>query len=113
MLVLGSLTFYILFHACTRAIADLKGKKAGDPTVHDLRVLQYTQEGIQFCTDFDNPLQPLPQRIKGAGPQKVKQSFTAKIPLTKRKYDDLQSLKEVIPKDCHQFYNSLPYVEKD
>ena len=89
------------------------GKKAGDPTVHDLRVLQYTQEGIQFCTDFDNPLQPLPQRIKGAGPLKLKQSFTAKIPLTKRKYDDLQSLKEVIPKDCHQFYNSLPYVEKD
>lgn len=90
------------------------GKKSGDPVVTDLRVLQYRPNGtIWYKNDFDHELQPLPQRptplyrIKPIN--QLAKLNKAKIPISRRKYQDLQDLKSVIPQTCHTFYDELPY----
>lgn len=85
------------------------GKKAGDPTVHDLRALRYTESGIDFKLHFDDEFVPIPQRMKSMITVVLEPMFTGKLPLTKRKYNDLQSLKHVLPEDLHQFYDNLPH----
>ena len=37
------------------------GKKSGDPTIHDLRVIRYSEDGICYQTSFQEEPQPLPQ----------------------------------------------------
>ena len=86
------------------------GKKLGDATVHDLRVLQYTESGIKYKVDFENDLLPLPQRIKSTEPVQLQKTFDRKLPISERKFNDLQSLKHVIPSDMHLFYDNLPHT---
>lgn len=93
------------------------GKKTGDPVVTDIRMLEYRPNGtIWYKVDFDNELQPLPHRptpinnIKQInGLQKL---YAARIPITKRKYQDLQDLKSVLPPSCHSFYDDLPHSNR-
>lgn len=87
------------------------GKKPGDPTVHDLRALRYSKNEIQYKINFDEEFADLPQRIKLTNKVTLTAKFKAKIPIKKRKYNDLQALKTVIPQDLHSFYNNLPYYE--
>ncbi|KAL5237223.1 hypothetical protein ACI65C_004633 [Semiaphis heraclei] len=39
-----------------------------------------------------------------------KQPYNIKVPITKGKYDDLQSLKPIIEKDHYPFYDNLPHT---
>ena len=55
------------------------GKKLGDATVHDLRVLHYTESGIKYKVDFENDLLPLPQRIKSTEPVQLQKTFDFKF----------------------------------
>ena len=32
------------------------------------------------------------------------------IPIKKRKFDDLQSIKHVMPAECHDFFDNLPHL---
>lgn len=84
--------------------------RPGDPTVTDLRMLQYEPNGIiYYKLNFDNELKELPGR-----PKKMQaiSSFPnlytteAKIPLDK--WNDLQFLKEMMPSDTHSFYDNIP-----
>ncbi|KAJ8721005.1 hypothetical protein PYW08_006470 [Mythimna loreyi] len=90
------------------------GKKTNDPTVTDLRVLVYKPDGtIWYKLNFKDPLQLLPQRatklsdIVGLGA--LPKLYTAKIPISHRKFKDLQDLKAVLPANCHSFYDNLPF----
>ena len=86
------------------------GRRVGDPQVHDLRVLKYTKEGIQFkIAHNEDNLEPLPQRIRDVAGIVLKQSFPNRLSIKKRKYDDLQSLKSVVPQDYHNFYDTLSF----
>lgn len=89
------------------------GRKPGEPAVTHLRMLEYRPDGtIWFKTDFDNDLQLLPQRpapIKGIESiSQLPKLYNARTPITKRKYQDLQDLKAVIPSSCHSFFDELP-----
>ena len=92
------------------------GRKAGEPTVHQLRALKYTADGeIQYKLGFSNGIlfQKLPQRINI--PIELFTSIQMfnhlqRIPL--RKYQDLQSMKPVLPKDAHHYYDTLPHLDK-
>lgn len=87
------------------------GKKAGDPTVNNLRALGYDSSGaIYYKINIKNDYQVLPQRIA----QKFEvveppQLHLQRIKISKKKYQHLQQLKHLLPGDCHYFYDNIPY----
>lgn len=86
------------------------GRGTGAKCVVDIRVLKYNPNGtIEYKLNYNDEFQPLPQRPKKVGPVIPPQLFTEKLPITKSKYEHLQQLKSVIPIDCHEFYDNLPY----
>lgn len=88
------------------------GKRAGDPCVVDLRALKYTPHSpIEFKLRFDDIWTVLPQRFHDISEdQAIPQLYSGPVPIKKRKYDDLQSLKPILPKDFHALYDSLLHV---
>lgn len=87
------------------------GKKVGDPTVHDLRALQYSGDGkIRYKLDFESDWEELPQRV-GIPPKPFPwvRLFSAQLPITLRKFNDLQSMKHVLPRAAHHYYDNLPH----
>ncbi|KAM3609180.1 uncharacterized protein V6R79_010766 [Siganus canaliculatus] len=87
------------------------GRKVGDPTVHDLRALQYLADGqIRYKLDFESDWRDLPQRLSmPRDPFYWVPLFPAQLPITVRKFNDLQAMKSVLPRVAHQYYDNLPY----
>lgn len=90
------------------------GRKAGDPTVHDLRALQYLADGtIRYKLAFASDWVALPQRVTiPREPFPWVQLFPTQLPLTLRKFQDLQAMKMVLPRVVHDYYNNLPHQGK-
>jgi len=87
-------------------------KKAGDltPTVTDLRAIQYNPSGIiNYKLSFDDDWTELPHRPQVVISKPKPRLFNERIKITTRKYNDLQELKEVLPADCHSFYDLMPH----
>ncbi|BES90489.1 Hypothetical protein NTJ_03297 [Nesidiocoris tenuis] len=90
------------------------GKKAGDPTVTDLRAIMYDPTGtIKFKLAFDNDWQELPVTHRNRKRIPVIKEFPnlyRSRPLIPRdKYNDLQDLLQFIPGDCRPYYDSIPH----
>ena len=89
------------------------GKKAGDPTVHDLRALQFSSDGkVHFKLSFseNTAWEALPQRIQvPKEPMAWIRVFPCALPIKERKFQDLQSMKHVMPIECHPFFDNLPH----
>ena len=89
------------------------GKKTGDPTVYKLRALQYTTSGnIRYKLDFASTTdwKDIPQRINMPTTLfKWKRLFNFQQPISLRKFNDLQSMKLVLPKEAHHYYDTLPH----
>ena len=87
------------------------GKKVGDPHVNDIRVLQYTPSGnILYKLSFDDVFQEIPKRRNFVCPKAndvVESLHSGPLQIKKTKYDHLQQLKDVVPKDYHSFYDNL------
>lgn len=88
------------------------GRTKGDAKVTDIRALKYTpNREIFFKLRFTTLWKILPQRID----QKVvalkwcnlEQLYQNRIPIKRKKYEDLQYLKLTLPKDHHKFYDDL------
>ena len=92
------------------------GRKAGEPTVHQLRALKYTADGgIKYKLGFSSGIlfQKLPQRINISIELFTSiQMFNYLQHISLRKYQDLQSMKQVLPKDVHHYYDALPHLDK-
>lgn len=89
------------------------GRKTGDPTVNDIRALQYLPEGkIKYKIQFDDAYTDLPIRPTAIQPVVFPRLFNDRLPIKKTKYDHLQQMKPVIPSDCWTFYDNLPYSDK-
>lgn len=90
------------------------GKKVNDPTVNDIKVIKYSPDGsIQVKLGFDNEFQALPGRKKDKPVPDLtmfSQLRSRPIKIKKQKWDHLQQLKAVLPKDCHLFYDNLPHL---
>lgn len=90
------------------------GKKVNDPTVNDIKVIKYSPDGnIQVKLGFDNEFQALPGRKKDKPVPDLtmfSQLRSRSIKIKKQKWDHLQQLKAVLPKDCHLFYDNLPHL---
>ncbi|KAG8184500.1 hypothetical protein JTE90_002347 [Oedothorax gibbosus] len=91
------------------------GKRAGDPTVSDIRMLQYDPNGkISYKLDFSDELRELPYRPKPI--TRSMSSFPALFEtrpiIPKDKFNDLQWLKKMLPSDAHHFYDNIPCEEE-
>ncbi|VDI01121.1 Hypothetical predicted protein [Mytilus galloprovincialis] len=89
------------------------GNRVGDPVVTNIRVLKYTEDGsIQYKLDFSDQYQDLARRSKVGLPSvddTIERLYLSQVPIKKAKYQHLQELKAVIPRDFHPFYDSLPH----
>ena len=89
------------------------GKKTGDPTVYHLKALGFHPEGkIYYKLDHseNSTWKELPQRInKPKTAFEWVRNFPERLPITQRKFNDLQSMKFVIPQWAHDFYDKLPH----
>lgn len=86
------------------------GLKKGDPFVTDICTFRYFNGYIYYKLNFSDDWNEIPRRPKTYGVYEVLTPlYKAPIKITKRKFEDLQSLKKVIPEDYHHFYNNLPH----
>jgi hypothetical protein len=89
------------------------GNKVGDPVVTDIRCLRYLPEGlIQYKLSFDDEFNDLPKRRNAkvpSGDEDVAPLYRQPLQIKNTKYEHLQQLKSVIPKDYHAFYDSLSH----
>lgn len=85
------------------------GNQSGDPTVHDLRCIKYNPDlSLEYKVDYKMPWTLLPRRCNkskiGAIPSPL---YNGPLKIKLQKYNHLQELKSVIPKDFHTFYDNL------
>lgn len=82
--------------------------------VTNIRALKYFDGKIFFKLSFsDEEFTVVPTRPKKLDFNNVvfPPLYNSRIPITKKKYDHLQSIKTTIPKDCWTFYDQLPFKE--
>lgn len=91
------------------------GRKAGDPTVTDLRCLKYLPtEEIQWRLQYtDDWHQQLPSRRASSTAsvpcslEQLQPLYHSSLKIKKDKFKDLQFLKQVILSDYHSFFDNL------
>jgi len=85
--------------------------------VTDICKLQYTHEGeILYKTTFKDDWKKLPEQKKVKitrrtviESQTLTNLYNAPLPISDTKFKDLHSLKPVIDKEYHHFYDNLPH----
>lgn len=87
------------------------GRGTHDPTVTNLRVLNYGIDGkIKYKLHFTDDLKDLPQRSKEVNLNTpLKPLYQRRLEISKLKYDHLQSIKTTLPPESHHFYDTLPF----
>lgn len=87
------------------------GKRTNDPTVSNIRSLIYLPNGnILFKLDYDDEYEELPNRPKTiTNNYSPKKQFKHRIKITENKWKHLQSFKNIIPNEYHNFYDTLGY----
>lgn len=102
-------TFFMDFESQPNNLNSIRlGKKVGDPSVVDIRALQYLSSGaVRIKTRHSRDWTDLPQRrpIKPSVPLAPLYESARKI--KKDKFSHLQELKSVLPVEYHPFYDSL------
>lgn len=85
------------------------GKMAFDPVINDIKCIQYSKEGkITVKLDYEQEFMDLPVRPKRMGViLDYPPLLNAPCKIKKEKFQHLQELKSVLPKDTHHFYDNL------
>ncbi|KAK6171771.1 hypothetical protein SNE40_018203 [Patella caerulea] len=90
------------------------GNSVGDHVVTDIRALKYSPDlKVEFKLLFSEEWQLLPRRPKARHNQFVTPLYRHPLPIKKSKWQHLQELKKVLPREYHHFYDSLPYVHQE
>ena len=87
------------------------GQKKGDSTVHDLSavLLKRTGENGYKISFRETHFRPLPRDVDYDTEKNWIPVFEGRQKIKTRKFNDLQALKVVIPRDHHAFYDALPH----
>lgn len=91
------------------------GKATGDPTVTQIKALRYNCNGtIEYKLNFDDEYysdlaiaQKKRKTVEIHSPIIYEQFHKSPLKIPKSKWQDLQQLKAVLPKDCHPFYDQI------
>ena len=78
----------------------------------NLRCLQYLPDGsVSYKINYTDQWQPLPQRQRKnkADDNTITRMYKAPMRITSTRWQHLQKLKKVLPKDYHHFYDALPH----
>ena len=106
-------TFFKDFSKVGRYLSIRPGTGVGAATVSDIRLLKYTDDGaIHYKTDYDAPeYQPLPTPRKASSNVDMEPTalYDRPLPVKRSKFDHLQQLKQVMPRDYHGFYDAIPH----
>lgn len=98
----------------TRFSSIRPGRKVGDPVVNQLSALLYSSACRVMFKLFHEEVdwQPLPIRINPLPQDSIvwEPMYRERLPIVKRKFDDLMYMKKVLPEDVHSFYNLLPHL---
>jgi hypothetical protein len=86
------------------------GKKVGDPTVMDLRCIKYTPEGkVLYKLDHECDEWMEMPKPRNAHTENVVVLYNEPLKIKETKFNHLQQLKSVLPKDFHSFYDNLKH----
>lgn len=104
-------TFFPNYEAKSNVSSIRPGKTVGDPVVCDIRQLLYQPSGtIKYTLDYSEEFKPIPiRRSAAANIDDVQRLYRNPIPVQKSKFNHLQEMKIIIPRDHHHFYDSLPH----
>lgn len=107
-------TFFKTFSEVMAFKSIRPGRVKGDLKVTEIKSLKYTPQGeIFYKVKFSDPWLILPQRKKCDVVQKafneLKPLHENRLPITARKYDDLQVIKNTLEVDYHEFYDNIPH----
>ena len=83
------------------------GRVSGDNCVNQICQLRYSDHNSYKLRHSTDEWSSLPQRINRINAP-LQSLYTSQIPLKRAKWNDLQSLKSVIPKDNLTYYDNLP-----
>lgn len=89
------------------------GVGVGSPVVTDIRLLKYSPDGliaykINYTDESYTDLRK-PRNAVNTFDENITRSFSKPLKLKKSKFQHLQQIKHVIPKDYHAFYDALPH----
>lgn len=107
--------FFKNFEAQESNLVSLRpGRRSGDPVVTDICRLKFKPDGkIYYKIDFEQEWEVLSQRRTAAAAASPfihpKPLYKEPLKINESKYRDLQSLKTMIEKDHHSFYDNLAY----
>lgn len=87
----------------------------GDARVRDIRALKYLpSKKLQYKLSFSDDWQDIPQRfnrlIKSTSLECFPDLDARRLPIKKRKFNNLQDLKLILEQDYHAFYDELPHI---
>ena len=85
------------------------GAKVGDPTVMDLRCIRYMPNGeVSYKINYEDEWKTLlkPRAVQREEPIVL---YQTKLKIKETKYQHLQQLKTVMPRDYHTFYDNLSH----
>lgn len=109
-----------LHHADFQKMSDIRfnsirpGRKAGESVVTQLSHICYTPKGQILYKVFHEAedWRILPTRIATIAPENIEWGplYTGKLPITKRKFEDLQAMKKVLPPKDHSYYDNLEFM---
>ena len=88
------------------------GSSAGDTQIVDLRCLQYLPNcSVSYKINYTDQWRPLSQRRRKnkADDNTITKVYKPPMCITSTKWQHLQQLKKVLPKDYHHFYDALPH----
>lgn len=83
-------------------------KKKGEPKITNIRALKYTPDGnIKVKLNFKKEYFSLPQRkpTNNKSLSTFQPTHKERLKITTKKWKHLQELEEVVPQDCHAFYD--------
>lgn len=90
------------------------GTKVGDSVVTDIRVIHYSPHtDVKYKLSYHDELCDLPRKARTGTVScgEPVQLHGADLSIKKSKFDHLQALKSVLPRDYHAFYDSLRHFD--
>lgn len=106
-------SFFKNYEAIQTVSSVRPGQGKGDPCITDVKQYRCNADGdihYKLSHNFDDNFQLLPKRRKSSNNLSPDPLYKAQIPITLKKYNDLQIIKKVLHSDYHQFYDKLPHA---
>lgn len=90
------------------------GKKKGDPCVTNIRCLKYSPNGsvfykLSYVDEWKILPQPQNLNVKSKPLKDLSNLYNESQKINPKKFQHLQELKAVIPKEFHNFYDNLKH----